>query len=68
MDENSKLARTHGFGLLQVVQNNGITQMELSFNFIHASVQEFLAAFQTATLSYDEELMLLKEKFWMKNY
>ena len=66
MDENSYLI--HGFGLLQAVQHFGMTQTELSFNFIHASVQEFLAAFQISTLPYDEELMLLKEKFWVKSY
>lgn len=58
----------HGYGLLQAVQHFGMTQTELSFNFIHASVQEFLAAFKISTLPYDEELALLKEKFWTKSY
>ena len=66
INENSELI--HGLGLLQAVQHFGMTQTELSFNFIHASVQEFLAAFQIASLPYDEELMLLKEKFWTKRY
>ena len=66
INENSDLI--HGFGLIQAVQHFGMTQTELSFNFIHASVQEFLAAFQISSLPYDEELMLLKEKFWTKSY
>ena len=66
INENSELI--HGLGLIQAVQHFGMTQTELSFNFIHASVQEFLAAFQISSLSYDEELMLLKEKFWTKSY
>ena len=66
IDESSNLI--HGFGLLQAVQHFGMTQTELSFNFIHASVQEFLAAFQISALPYNEELMLLKEKFWVKSY
>lgn len=35
VDKNSKLARTHGFGLLQVVQNIGMTQMELEIFQLH---------------------------------
>ena len=58
----------HGYGLLQAVQLFGMTQTELSFNFIHASVQEFLAAFRISGLPYDEQLTLLKEKFWARSY
>ena len=66
IDKNPELI--HGFGLLQAVQNFGMTQTEMSFNFIHASVQEFLAAYRISTLPYDEELMILNKKFWVKSY
>ena len=36
----------------------------MTFNFLHFSIQEFLAAHHVANLSPSKELKLLREKFW----
>jgi len=54
----------NGFGLLQAVQQYGLTGTTMTFNFIHFSIQEFLAAFHITQLSPNEELQVLKERFW----
>ena len=54
----------NGFGLLQAVQNFGLTGKTITFNFLHFSIQEFLAAYHITCLSPGDELKLLKEKFW----
>ena len=58
----------NAFGLLQAVEHIGITCKSLSFNFIHLSVQEFLAAYYVACLSEDKELSILEENFWNKTF
>ena len=55
---------SNGFGLLQAVEHVGRTSKFLSFNFIHLSMQEFLAAHHVATLSLSEELFILQKNFW----
>jgi len=52
------------FGLLQAVQHFGLTGNVMTFNFAHFSIQEFLAAYHITKLPPDEELQLLKAKFW----
>ena len=54
----------NGFGLLQAVQHFGLTGTTMTFNFLHFSIQEFLAADHVANLSPSDELKILKEKFW----
>ena len=54
----------NGFGLLQAVQHFGLTGKTLTFNFLHFTIQEFLAAHHVASLSPGEEMKILKEKFW----
>ena len=54
----------NGFGLLQAIQHFGVTGKTMSFNFLHFSIQEFLAAHHVASLSRRDELKILKEKFW----
>ena len=54
----------NGFGLLQAVQHFGLTGETMTFNFLHFTIQEFLAAHHVASLSPNEELRILKEKFW----
>ena len=54
----------NGFGLLQVVEYAGRMSKSLSFNFIHLSIQEFLAAHHVTTLPPSEELSVLQENFW----
>ena len=59
----------NGLGLLQVTEH--ITYMgnpTKLFSFIHLAIQEYLAACKICTLSYQEELQLLIEKFEYKNY
>ena len=54
----------NGFGLLKAVQHLGLTGKTITFNFLHFSIQEFLAAHHVANLSSSDELKILKEKFW----
>ena len=54
----------NGFGLLQVVEYTRKTSKSLSFNFIHLSIQEFLAAHHVSTLSPSKEFSILKRNFW----
>ena len=54
----------NGFGLLQVVEYAGRMSKCLSFNFIHLSIQEFLAAHHITSLSPSEELSILQKNFW----
>ena len=47
----------NGFGLLQAIKHNLYNGETMTFNFIHLSIQEFLAAYHVITyLTYDEEL------------
>lgn len=57
-----------GYGLLQAIQHYEISQTAMSFNFVHVSVQEFLAAYKISVLPYEEELHILQQKFWVQNY
>ena len=54
----------NGFGLLQAVQHFSIHGEIMTFNFLHFTIQEFLAAHHVANLSPSKELKILKEKFW----
>jgi len=53
----------NGFGLLQAVEYFALTSTGRSFNFIHLSVQEFLAAHYISKLSKDEEYSILEKYF-----
>ena len=55
----------NGFGLLQAVEHFSLTGKTVTFNFLHFSIQEYLAAYYIANLpAADEELRIIKEKFW----
>ena len=54
----------NGFGLLQAVGYAGRMCRSLSFNFIHLSIQEFLAAHYVATRQQSKELSILQKNFW----
>ena len=58
----------NGFGLLQVVRYSGITTETMTFNFLHFSIQEYLAAYHLTKLPTQEELKVIEEKFWNDNY
>ena len=55
-----------GFGLLQAVEHFGLTGTTMTFNFLHFSIQEYLTAHYIANLPADEELKIIKDKFWSK--
>ena len=55
-----------GFGLLQAVEHFGLTGTTTTFNFLHFSLQEYLAAHHIANLPADEELIIIEQKFWSK--
>ena len=54
----------NGCGLLQAVEHFGFTGTTTTINFLHFSIQEYLAAHYIANLPADEELKIIKAKFW----
>ena len=54
----------NGFGLLQAVQHFGLYAKTMTLNFIHFTIQEFLAAHYISHLPPNEELKVIKAKFW----
>jgi len=54
----------NGFGLLNVIQHFGLAGKMMTFNFVHFSIQEFLAAYHITQLPPDKVLQVLKTKFW----
>ena len=58
----------NGFGLLQAVEHFSATCKTISFNFIHFSIQEFLAAQCVVNLPPKEEVQVLENYFWSKRY
>ena len=53
----------NGFGLLQAVEHFCLTKTSTTFNFLHFSIQEYLAAHYIANLPADEELKIIEAKF-----
>ena len=69
-DINETPGAINGFGLLQAVQHypqEGAGETA-SFNFLHYTMQEFLAAFHVSTLSDKEQSSLMKETFWSERF
>ena len=58
----------NGFGLLQAVQHFGLYTKTMTFNFIHCTIQEFLAAYYIAHLPPNEELKVIEAKFWNNSH
>ena len=54
----------NAFGLLQAVEHFSLLGTTMTFNFMHFSIQEYLAAHCIANLPADEELKIIEEKFW----
>ena len=55
----------NGFGLLRTVKHFGSTGTTMTFNFLHSSIQEYLAThYIIHNLTPKEELKIIKEKFW----
>ena len=57
-----------GFGLLQAVEHLGLTRTTTTFNFLHFSIQEYLAAHHITNLPADKELRIIEDKFWSKTH
>ena len=68
----SKLLRDciNGMGLLQAIEYFNFTNLtkQTSFNFLHFSMQEFLAAFYITSLSVHEQIEQMKENFWSSKF
>ena len=58
----------NGFGLLQAVQHFGLYAKTMTLNFIHFTIQEFLAAHYITHLPPNEELKAIEENFWSDNH
>ena len=54
----------NGFGLLQAVQHFGLYTKMMTLNFIHFTIQEFLAAHYISHLPPNEELKVINAYFW----
>ena len=54
----------NGFGLLQAVQHFGLYAKTMTLNFIHFTIQEFLAAHYISNLPPNEELKVIEANFW----
>ena len=60
----------NGFGLLQAIEHypkKGVGKA-ISFNFLHFTIQEFLAAYHVSMLSDERQSMYMKETFWKHQY
>ena len=58
----------NGFGLLQAVQHFGLYAKTMTLNFIHFTIQEFLAAHYISHLPPNEELKVIEANFWSDVY
>ena len=54
----------NGFGLLQAMQHFGLHAKTMTLNFIHFTIQEFLAAHYISHLPPNEELKVIEANFW----
>ena len=54
----------NGFGLLQAVQHIGLYAKTMTLNFIHFTIQEYLAAHYISHLPPNKELKVIKANFW----
>ena len=54
----------NGFGLLQAVRHFGLHAKTMTLNFIHFTIQEFLAAHYISHLPPNEELKAIEANFW----
>ena len=59
----------NGFGLLQVVEHHNVFSTARTFNFIHFSIQEYLAAYCIAyLLPSHQERFMIEQYFWNNFY
>ena len=60
----------NGLGLLKAVQcfSTDMGNDQVTFHFLHFSIQEYMAAFYISILSNSDEIILLKKKYWEYRY
>ena len=62
----------NGFGLLQAIKHTYMkgarAGSDVSLNFLHFTMQEYLAALHVSTLPSYQQLSLIKETFWDSQY
>ena len=58
----------NGLGLLKAVQYFNAEIGNVTFHFLHFSIQEYMAALYISTLSNKKQIKLLKESFWQHRY
>jgi len=69
-DVTQRCETRNGFGLLQVAEHyrrEGPGQT-ISFNFIHFTIQEYMAAYHVSTLPHQEQLDKMKSTFWKSRF
>ena len=54
----------NGLGLLQAVQHFGYHTKTMTLNFIHFTIQEFLAAYYISHLPSHKQLQMMEANFW----
>ena len=66
---DTTLGALNGFGLLQAVQHYPIkgAGTTVSFNFLHLTMQEFLAAWYISHCSVEQQVQLLEQSFMSMN-
>jgi len=63
-----EITKNFGFGLLQITEHFTTDRKTWSFNFIHSSIREFLAAYYVQSLPDDKQFSLLRDTFWDERY
>ena len=58
----------NGFGFLQAVKHFGPFMQKMTLNFIHLTIQEFLAAHYISHLPPEEELKVIEANFWNNDH
>ena len=58
----------NGLGLLKAVQYFNAEIGNVTFHFLHFSIQEYMAALYISTLSHNKQIKLLNETFWQHRY
>ena len=66
----SEAKQWNGLDLLKAVQYCSLEENadELSFNFLHYSVQELLAAYHISLMSESKQIILLQDAFWNSRF
>ena len=58
----------NGLGLLKAVQHFNAEIGNVTFHFLHFSIQEYMAALYISTLSDNKQIKLLNKTFWQHRY